>query len=108
MIPRMACEGHPRNSFRSSVLGGTPLPRPPLVVGKAVTPAEPDIGPDGEIVPRPEAGLTGIRVTRSETRRGNQRGADRHRLTDEPASVRHGGDTHAVELINLSAGGAMV
>ena len=108
MIAAMACEGIPRNSFRSSVLSGRPPASPVLVVEKAVAPVEPDIGPDGEIVPRPEAGLTGIRVTRSEIRRGNQRGADRHRLTDEQASVRHGGDSHAVELINLSGGGAMV
>ncbi|WP_310469224.1 PilZ domain-containing protein [Sphingomonas sp.] len=104
----MACEGYLRNSFRSSVLSGQPPARPVLVVEKAVTAAEPEIGPDGEIVPRPEAGLTGIRVTRSEARRGNQRGADRHRLTDEQASVRHGGETYLVELVNLSGGGAMI
>lgn len=103
----MACEGYPRNSFRSSVLGGEPA-RNPLMADKAVRPSEPEIGPDGEIVPRPEAGLTGIRVARSETRRGNQRGDDRHRLTEEQASVRHDGTTHRIELINLSGGGAMI
>ncbi|MEO5973522.1 MAG: PilZ domain-containing protein [Sphingomicrobium sp.] len=104
----MACEGYPRNSFRSSVLSGKPPARPTLVVDKAVSPSEPEIGPDGAVVPRPEAGLTGIRVARTESRRGNQRNADRHRLTDEQASVCHDGKDYAVDLINLSGGGAMI
>jgi hypothetical protein len=47
-------------------------------------------------------------VPRSETRRGNHRVKDRHRLTGESATARYGGAEHQVEVINLSAGGAMI
>ncbi len=103
----MACEEQPRNSFRASILGGLPA-RNPLMAHKAAQPSEREVEPDGDGVPCPEAGLSGIRVARGEIRRGNQRGDDRHRLTDELASARHHGKTHPVELINLSGGGAMI
>lgn len=53
-------------------------------------------------------GLAAVQVPRSEERRSNQRGGDRHRLTAEQVIVRHHGHDNVIELINLSAGGAMV
>jgi hypothetical protein len=52
--------------------------------------------------------LASISVRREESRRGNSRGKDRHRLSSEQAVLRHAGEEHVVELVNLSAGGAMV
>jgi hypothetical protein len=52
--------------------------------------------------------LDSVRVPRAETRRGNARGGDRHRLSAEQAILRHQGHEHVVELVNLSGGGAMI
>ena len=52
--------------------------------------------------------LNSIAVRREESRRGNTRDGDRHRLPDEQVRVTHGGAAHEVQLINLSGGGAMV
>jgi hypothetical protein len=52
--------------------------------------------------------LDTVVVPRAETRRGNARGGDRHRLTSEQAILRHDRQEHIVELVNLSAGGAMI
>ena len=52
--------------------------------------------------------LDSIRVEREETRRSDGRFEDRHRLIDEAVQIRRGDDRHAVQLINLSGGGAMV
>jgi len=52
--------------------------------------------------------LDSVSVTREEARRGNTRDGDRHRLDDQEVSVLHEGRTIAVQLINLSGGGAMV
>ena len=52
--------------------------------------------------------LDGARVPRSESRHGNHRGGDRHRLSGETATVLHNGKSHDVELVNLSRGGAMI
>jgi hypothetical protein len=52
--------------------------------------------------------LTSISVRREESRRSNNRRKDRHRLTSEHAVLRHDGAEHDVELVNLSAGGAMI
>lgn len=52
--------------------------------------------------------LDTVVVPRAETRRGNVRGGDRHRLTSEQAILRRGEQEHVVELVNLSAGGAMI
>jgi hypothetical protein len=52
--------------------------------------------------------LNSINIARTECRRGNARGGDRHRLMSEKAGMRHDGNDHEVELVNLSAGGAMV
>ena len=83
-----------RNSFRAAILNGE---RPVLVVS--------DKNPQ-----RDGAGdaLDGVRVPRSETRRGNHRGGDRHRLNGETATAVHDGRTFEVEVVNLSSGGAMV
>ena len=83
-----------RNSFRATILNGE---KPVLVVS--------DKNPQ-----RDGAGdaLDGVRVPRSETRRGNHRGGDRHRLNGETATAVHDGETFDVEVVNLSSGGAMV
>src|SRR3954453_9427925 len=52
--------------------------------------------------------LNSIPVIREETRRGDTRDQDRHRLPDEQVGLTHGGVTHSVKLVNLSGGGAMV
>lgn len=52
--------------------------------------------------------LNSISITRMESRRGNARSGDRHRLKAEQAVLRHDGTDHSVELVNVSGGGAMV
>ena len=52
--------------------------------------------------------LNSVAVSREETRRGNTRGGDRHRLPHEQVCVLHSGTEHCVQLINLSGGGAMI
>ena len=52
--------------------------------------------------------LDSVRVPRAETRRANARGRDRHRLSSEHAILRHEDREQDVELVNLSAGGAMI
>jgi len=52
--------------------------------------------------------LHSVSVPREEVRRSNTRTEDRHRLAEEAGSVKHKGKTYAVELINVSGGGAMV
>jgi hypothetical protein len=52
--------------------------------------------------------LNSIPVVREESRRGNTRDEDRHRLTDERVQLSHNGDRHEARLINLSGGGAMI
>ena len=47
-------------------------------------------------------------IRRTECRRGNERSADRHRLTSEQVLLRHQGQEIAIDLVNLSAGGAMI
>ena len=81
------------NSFRATVIGGE---KRKLVVT--------------EKNPRQEGSgdLTGSVVPRSEFRRGDHRDNDRHRLTNQRAVVTFEGHRHSVELINLSAGGAMI
>lgn len=82
-----------RNSFRSLVLRGE---KPQLVV------ADKSRRHDSE--DSLDAGM----VSRLETRSANHRGKDRHRLKGETATVVHGGASTEVELVNLSAGGAMI
>ena len=52
--------------------------------------------------------LNSIAVAREEARRGDTREGDRHRLPDEQVTVTRNGESHNVQLINLSGGGAMV
>ena len=52
--------------------------------------------------------LDSVPVRRSETRRADTRGGDRHRLADEQVRVTHNGVAREVQLVNLSGGGAMV
>ena len=52
--------------------------------------------------------LQSVTVAREARRASNGRGEDRHRLTDEIARITHNGANHAIELINLSGGGAMI
>ncbi len=89
---------YPRNSFRAFVLSGE---RRPLVV----TDKNPLVEGDSE---GQRDALGRVIVPRSETRRGNHRGGDRHRLTGEKAFANWAGKSHQVEVINLSSGGAMI
>jgi PilZ domain. len=52
--------------------------------------------------------LDSVAVRRAESRRGNSRNRDRHRLSAEYAVLRREGKEDVVELVNLSAGGAML
>lgn len=83
------------NSFRAYVLSGGQHPSP-LVSEKTRR-----VDPDAE-------GLDAVGMPRSETRRGNHRDEDRHRLSGETAQVRYRGKKHVVDLINVSGGGAMI
>jgi len=61
----------------------------------------------GHLDPTSE-GLAGVQIPRAECRRGNQRGGDRHRLSAEQAILIHNLSEDIVEVVNLSAGGAMI
>jgi hypothetical protein len=52
--------------------------------------------------------LDSVLVRRGECRRTNARAGDRHRLSSEQAILRHGDEAIVTELVNLSAGGAMI
>lgn len=83
-----------RNSFRAAVFGGE---RKPLVV----TDKNRRFEGQGDA-------LDGVRVPRSESRRGNHRDDDRHRLSGEKHTAVYDGKSHSVEVVNLSRGGAMI
>lgn len=85
------------NSFRSAVLSGKTGPHDDLVVQGKRKKAK-----------GASDSLSGVHVKREEGRRSNQRGADRHRLTGETATLVVGRRKHEVELINVSGGGAMI
>ena len=89
----MSFEGHPKNSFRALIDAGAA----PLLATKPKTKRNPD-----------SDGLGSVAVPRAETRRGNHRDRDRHRLTGEQAVVRFKRKLHQVELVNVSQGGAMI
>jgi hypothetical protein len=92
----MACEVLSMNSFRSAILSGKGLhPSDPLVREKREHSTQAD-------------DLGSVEIPRNETRTHNHRDDDRHRLDSETASARHCGEVHAVEIINLSGGGAMI
>ncbi|GAA4742509.1 hypothetical protein GCM10023264_04560 [Sphingomonas daechungensis] len=84
----------PRNSFRAAILSGE---KPALVVTDKNSQLE---GAGGE--------LGSVRVPRAETRRGNHRGVNRHRLDSESAMLLFKGEPRPVEVVNLSSGGAML
>jgi hypothetical protein len=84
------------NSFRSRLNGGKPAASRLL----AEKPAQ-SRNSDAE-------GLEAVAVPRTETRQVNHRGDDRHRLSSEEAIATWNGAEHAVRLINLSGGGAMI
>ncbi len=90
----MSFEGAPPNQFRASLLGGPP--GSPIVSDKR---ASADHSTDG---------LAQVPVPRTETRRSNHRGGDRHRLEQQQAVVRKGRKAFEVGLVNLSDGGAMI
>lgn len=83
------------NEFRSRIFGGR---------------IEPDslLGAKRPRGAKAEAGLISVSVPRSEARTSDTRDADRHRLSEEEAIVRHRGQEHVVNLINVSGGGAMI
>ena len=83
-----------RNSFRAAVLSGE---RKPLVV----TDKNPQTGGERDA-------LDSVRVPRSESRHGDHRGGDRHRLNGEMATVVYNGRSRDVQVVNLSRGGAMI
>lgn len=83
-----------RNSFRAAIFRGE---REPLVV----TGKNPRFEGEGDA-------LDGVRVPRTEPRRGNHRGGDRHRLNGETATAVYDCRSHQVELVNLSRGGAKI
>jgi hypothetical protein len=92
----MACEVVSMNSFRKAILSGQGLYKgDPVVHDKQTHGAKTD-------------DLTSVDVPRSETRTGNHRDDDRHRLDQESATARFDGEEHQVHLINLSGGGAMI
>ena len=84
------------NSFRSAIMSGKGLyPKNPRVSEKKARGAEAD-------------DLSSVEVPRSEGRSTNHRDDDRHRLDQETANARFAGKEYAIDLINLSGGGAMI
>jgi PilZ domain. len=81
-------------NIRAKIYGGG-APEAPLLKAKQPRGAKPDE-------------LHSIAVARESRQRSDSRAEDRHRLIGERARVTHDGNTHQVELINLSGGGAMV
>ena len=81
------------NSFRASVLRGE---KQPLLATEKHPKQEGSADLSGSVVPR------------AEVRRSDHRDADRHRLIDQLAVLKFNGDKHTIEVINLSAGGAMI
>ncbi len=85
------------NSFRSALDKGPGFsPAGPLMPGKK---------PSGA---NESAGLGSIPVARDAVRNVNHRDDDRHRLQAEKADLKVGRKSHAVDLVNLSGGGAMI
>lgn len=60
--------------------------------------------------PRQSAGkgLAAIAVSRLESRRGDSRNEDRHRIEGRQGTVTFRGREHTVEVVNVSGGGAMI
>jgi len=84
------------NKFRSAILGGeAPAFGSPLIVQKRGQAADGD-------------NLASVAVPRDAIRTADHRDDDRHRLGGETASILFEGESHVVDLINLSGGGAMI
>ena len=83
-------------NIRAKIFGGASTPEEPVVVA-----AKKPKGAKSDT-------LNSVSVEREESRRGNTRTDDRHRLPDEQVRVTHEGKPITVQLVNLSGGGAMV
>lgn len=83
-------------NIRAKIFGGPSKDEEPVVVAAKK--------PKGA---RADA-LDSIPVEREESRRGDTRADDRHRLPDEEVRVTHNGKSMTVQLVNLSGGGAMI
>jgi hypothetical protein len=84
------------NNIRQQIFGGERQERRSLLGAKRKKGADSD------------SGLLSVSIPRAEARLSDSREADRHRLTDEQVTVKHGRKSHKVDLVNLSGGGAMV
>jgi hypothetical protein len=84
------------NSFRSAILSG-----------KGLHPADPVVRQKKKRGSR-EDDLSTVPIARAEHRSQNTREDDRHRLDHETARARFNGEEQAVDVINLSGGGAMI
>ncbi|HEX6218881.1 MAG TPA: PilZ domain-containing protein, partial [Sphingomicrobium sp.] len=84
------------NNIRQQIFGGERQERRSLLGTKRKKGADAD------------SGLMSVAIPRAETRVSDSREGDRHRLTDEEVTVKHGRKSYRVELVNLSGGGAMV
>ena len=82
-------------NIRAKIFGGAGAGEEPLLKPKRPKGAKADE-------------LHSVAVARDSRQRSNSRGEDRHRLTRERARLTHNGETHEVELSNLSGGGAMI
>jgi hypothetical protein len=82
-------------NIRSKIFGGGAAEESPVLKAQKPKGAKADT-------------LNSIPVIREETRRGDTRDQDRHRLPDEQVTLTHKGRSHKVQLVNLSGGGAMV
>lgn len=84
------------NNIRQQIFGGERPERRSLLGSKRKKGAGAD------------AGLTSVSIPRAEARLSDSREGDRHRLTGEQVTVKHGRKSHKVDLVNLSGGGAMI
>ena len=83
-------------NIRSKIFGGEAADgQSPLVSRKAPKGARTDA-------------LDSVKVARAQKHRANTRSGDRHRLSGQQAKVTHERKSYAVELINVSGGGAMI
>jgi hypothetical protein len=82
-------------NIRAKVYGGAVASEEPILKAKQPKGAKSD-------------SLQSVALTRNARRAANGRGEDRHRLTDERATVTWNKSKIEVELLNLSGGGAMI
>jgi hypothetical protein len=84
------------NSFRSRIGGSGGTGPGPVMPAKKPSPVREDMS------------LATVPVLREEVRMADHRDDDRHRLAAEKAKLKVGRKNHAVDLVNLSGGGAMI